>query len=471
MAVVENELVLPPDVALQWARDELGCKDQTLESMRGALLRRMANEQFLPSFEWEIAFRLADSAERFGGRVSASLMTTASPFLRNAEAECSEAVNKFAKEFFELDNGARMRRWSALAKRCKPFPVLTARLEHFEKCLSLDLTAVAQQPDAVRSLAAHVARLFCLPASERAIARHPTGPDAETTVRQWQDIAADFITRFRPIAELDVTLVRELVAAKRDRSPVVRFRYAMRRGVRRVTSIDFVSSNAGAIIATIGLVGAFALIGAPGQQSSTPRPLPSVQQPNNVASFLGSLTPEQIAQSIEAIREKKRCERLPPEERSATPVPRPYVGEAILRLLGVSSEELEPTETPAPAEILFAINPNASSAVAQGTQSPGQVLSTDELLARARQQIATARAAAASAPPAADKFSTVPTEVGPDRADDRGSELLRRKHEEILAHSRALRDEVRQRMEANRLETEKRAAEMLRGASARPDSP
>src|SRR3569623_3166906 len=224
MSTVDNELIPVPPVVTHWAREQLELGEGSLPSARVAVLRRLAGEDFLPSPAWDAAYRIADASQRYGYRATAGAVNVATAQLGDIERRLAQGVACFAAGFFEMPVEQRTEHWSKLVKHCEAFPALLARLLHLQIGLNVEFETLASASQATRDLAAHVARLFTLPPRTRAIARHQPAAELQTSMRDWEHAAQTLVTQFRPIAELDTVLVRELIARKKDREPGVRVR-------------------------------------------------------------------------------------------------------------------------------------------------------------------------------------------------------------------------------------------------------
>jgi hypothetical protein len=181
----------PTDTAAElrrWARRQVGLGAEWCAE-RGAVLRRLAEEEFAPPPGPDYAARVltgaADANPADAGWRQA---------LVDLESDQYAEVEAFAAEFFKLGVEERRRRWHELKGRCTPFPNLMARLAALEPGVSVkavDLDGPAGE------LGRMVCELFVLRPGPRGRRRRALLDYLEGERPRWEELA-EYVRRRRP---------------------------------------------------------------------------------------------------------------------------------------------------------------------------------------------------------------------------------------------------------------------------------
>ena len=183
------------DRRLRWAAEQLGLSpNASLDEVRAAWLRRLPEEDFVPSSElrWALAALLRRPSE---GRWEAR----ADELAAGAEEQRLRGeVEAFAELFWEFLPKERRRCWQELMERCAFAPALRARLHLLEaglNCVSV-INETNEYPRVVE-LAGYVRALFVLRPGPRARARHEIHCRMECERKAWRS-DAQYLRLTRP---------------------------------------------------------------------------------------------------------------------------------------------------------------------------------------------------------------------------------------------------------------------------------
>lgn len=212
----------------RWAAKQLGLSPQaTAEEVRAAWLRRLPEEDFVPSSEarWALAALLHWPPEG-GWEVRVDEAAAAAE-----EEQRRGEVEAFAAQFWDLPPAERRRRWDELRDLCAFAPVLRARLRLLEAGLDCASVGNDKQENArVIELAGHVRKLFVLRPGPRADARQSLLPRIQND-REWK-VAARQLRRDQPaLAALGNDLLDKLLS---ETPRLVHLEYGDNRVRRRV---------------------------------------------------------------------------------------------------------------------------------------------------------------------------------------------------------------------------------------------
>lgn len=190
--------------ALQgWAVAQLDLgRDAAPAEVRAALLRRLAEDDFVPPLRRHLAARiLLDPAY-----ASAAALRHVSG---EKEDRLRTEVDSFAADFFKLQPAARRQRWQELTACCAFTPPLAARVRELEEGLVVIPPTTGDAPDVV-ALAEHVCELFVLRPAARAARRQELLREMEPSVARWQAAARQLRSLSPAVAALAPHLLNEL---------------------------------------------------------------------------------------------------------------------------------------------------------------------------------------------------------------------------------------------------------------------
>jgi hypothetical protein len=166
---------------LRWAAEQLGLSPEaSLDEVRAAWLRRLPQEDFVPSSElrWALAALLRRQTEG-GWEARADEAASAAE-----EQRLRSKVEAFAETFWDLPPAERRRCWQELRDRCAFAPALRARLDLLQA--GLDINAGKPSSDArVNELANCVRELFVLRPGSRARVRRDILSRMDGKRKEW----------------------------------------------------------------------------------------------------------------------------------------------------------------------------------------------------------------------------------------------------------------------------------------------
>jgi hypothetical protein len=226
-----------PDL-IDRAAQTIGLKpDATAAQVRRAALRRLPDEQFLPSLSWHQAWQV------LRGQVP--------PLCIPAEEEnrLRAEVEVFAAGFFAFSSTDRERRWWELAERCAGLAPLRVRLRALRAGLEVE-AAVGEADFRLSWLARYACDLFVRKPADRAIQRQLLLRSMHDEIGRWQLAARQLRRRYPAIAALAPDLVQEIGewTRRQRRLTRVRQRNRPRRASGRQTSRATASSSLWVIV-------------------------------------------------------------------------------------------------------------------------------------------------------------------------------------------------------------------------------
>ncbi len=199
----------PPDPAT-WAARQVGLPPgATPEELRGALLREVTREGFVPPPERHAAWQALCAPP--GARPSPP-----PEMLLAEETRLRGEVDDFAAEFFATPAAARRQRWQSLSDQCALSPPLTARLAALQPALGLEPDPGAIGNPRTAQLASHVAGLFVLAPAARAAQRQAVLRAMQADLGGWEEAVKQLHAMAPAVAALEPTLLAS-VRGWRDR--------------------------------------------------------------------------------------------------------------------------------------------------------------------------------------------------------------------------------------------------------------
>jgi hypothetical protein len=200
-------------VARRWAARHLKVPENASRAeTRRAYLKKLRDGDFLPPSAVRHAFRILD------GKNGAAQGDE--EWLVEEEGRLRAAVESFAAEFFTLSATERREHWQALLFRCETVPPLTARLRALEAGLDLETEGLPSGQSQQGLLAEQLLHSFPLApmaqaASRQAFLREIEEPSAADH-RLWEKAAKYLLAEWPALAALDYELIQH-VAKLRSR--------------------------------------------------------------------------------------------------------------------------------------------------------------------------------------------------------------------------------------------------------------
>jgi hypothetical protein len=175
------------------------------------MLRRLAEESFVPPPNWQEAF---DFACRSKPPAIGSMHA-----VWEEETNVRQKLDAFAANFFSEDPAARRARFEALEVACRPFPNLTARLRRLRPGLDVKRELPAGRSERVTALATRARELFVMRPTERAMRRQEIMHELGQRAGDWGPAAREIRQRHPEIAVLEPDLVGRMTAWSSPPSP------------------------------------------------------------------------------------------------------------------------------------------------------------------------------------------------------------------------------------------------------------
>ncbi len=188
-----------------WAARQVGLTPgASPDEVRGALLREVTRDAFVPPPERQAAWRVLCSPP--GARPPLP-----PEWLLAEEARLRGEVEDFAAAFFATSVAARRERWQALSDQCAFSPPLTARLAALQPALGLDLALGDIGNPRTAQLASQVAGLFVLAPSARAVQRQSVQRSMQGDIAGWEEAVRQLQTLAPAVAALEPTLLSSIL--------------------------------------------------------------------------------------------------------------------------------------------------------------------------------------------------------------------------------------------------------------------
>jgi hypothetical protein len=258
-----------PDLTA-WARRTLSLPEHGSRiEERKLLFRHLAQENFIPSPDWQEALNLLFRRGPAHPPAAHGLWTE--------EARLRDEVNAFAAGFFAMEPVTRRARWQALEAECRPFPPLAARLRALEPGLGAESACGSDRSPQVNDLARQVTELFVLRPAERTNRRQELFHQLRANAQEWTPAAKGLQKRYPALAALEPQLVDQLTTWGETRK---RLQKAWGKAAPAPSSSK--ASTAGKSVGWGGAVLAFIvlrLLFNLGSHSSRPTSPPSYQVP------------------------------------------------------------------------------------------------------------------------------------------------------------------------------------------------
>lgn len=197
-----------PAAARRWAAGLLGVeKNATSAEARRAYFWKLREHDFLAPRSLHQALGV------FEGRQAPS--QSDEEWLLEEEGRLRAEVESFAAEFFTLAVPERRERWHLLLSRCESFPPLTARLQGLIAGLDVDIQSLLIGPTCHRQLAERLLQSFPLPPlaqaeSRQAFLRRIEQPSAARDRRAWEQAARYVLAEWPALAALDPEMVQHV---------------------------------------------------------------------------------------------------------------------------------------------------------------------------------------------------------------------------------------------------------------------
>jgi hypothetical protein len=207
-----------PDVSparRRWAAAVLGVsEDASRTEARRAYLRKLPDSDFLPPRCCQEALRV------LAGRPAAA--ESDEEWLVEEESRLGAEVASFAAEFFNLPVPQRRQRWEALLSGCRDVPPLVARLQALKAGLEVENRVLPADPPLLGRLAGHLLEAFPLPPLARAASRQEflrwlEGSPAESH-KLWEKAVRYLRAEWSALAALDDELVRHVAELRSRRN-------------------------------------------------------------------------------------------------------------------------------------------------------------------------------------------------------------------------------------------------------------
>jgi len=184
-----------------WARRELEFDAADVAELRGHVLSRLSEEQFLPSEGWDAARRVLSSDEP-----PDEPPTTADQpdqFFFAEDERLRGEVQRFARQMFSVPPERRRALWKKLCDRAAHSPRPSAWLEELEPGLDVSLDDIPPDAPLTGELAEKLCRLFVLRPQPRAVLRDQFREPMIGDVDRWSLAARTLQSRYPQIAALD----------------------------------------------------------------------------------------------------------------------------------------------------------------------------------------------------------------------------------------------------------------------------
>jgi hypothetical protein len=338
-------------VARRWAAGLLEVPENASRvEVRRAYFRKLRESDFLPPRSLHHAFRILDGKS---GPVELD-----EEWLLEEEGRLRAEVESFAAEFFTLPTTQRRERWEALLSRCETVSPLTARLQSVKAGLVVEVKSL---PSFHGLLAEQLLQSFPLAplaqaASRQAFLREIEEPTASDH-SSWEKAARYLLAEWPALAALDQELVRH-IAKLRRRVKRKRTMHQRSQQQHRPTVADGGKVNGLWVLlipfVSLGVI-MLHLMSSPNSSPSV-APLPRYSPETSLQSVLSEhppigdlFDPAMYDVEIEGQTPSRILRFTPrpgltiygPKGQQANNVQPEVYGETILRLMGVSKEQIE----------------------------------------------------------------------------------------------------------------------------------
>lgn len=191
---------------LRWAAEQLEVSpDASPDEVRAAWLRRLAEDDFVPSSDSRQALEVFLQRHPEGGWLARADEAAA----QWEEEQLRAEVEAFAAEFWNLSVEERRQRWENLAERCAFAPALRVRMDQLGT--GLDIVAPLPRNDArVSELVEHVRELFVLRPGPRARLRQSLLAQMRNKWSEWRTAAHRLRHAAPAFDELGIDLLGKL---------------------------------------------------------------------------------------------------------------------------------------------------------------------------------------------------------------------------------------------------------------------
>jgi hypothetical protein len=357
-------------VARRWAAELLGVQENasSVEAKRAYLLK-LRECDFLPPQSLRRALRILDGS-----------LVPAKPdeeWFVEEEDRLRAEVASFAQEFFALPMTKRRERWAALLSRCQIVPPLMARLLALKPGLEVETQNLALDQSFRGQLAAHLLQSFPLPALDQATSRQAClrpieVSSAAVSHKLWEKAARYLLAEWPALAALDKELVQHIAKL---RSQLKRQSKAHRRSQwnRQASTASSEKGNLRWLILLVPILTAI-MRGVPTSNNSSSGKAPSTSYSGpHDGMRLRELPPidELLNPSkfdVEVVNSGgARTLRFTPRPHSTIPawdglqankVQPLLMGEGMLRLMGLSPEQIDFLASRAAARAVLDSPPN-----------------------------------------------------------------------------------------------------------------
>lgn len=186
-----------------WTAAQLGVSPaDSAADLRGTVVQRLADEDFLPPWRWQqalaVAQRPAEAAERVRGHGQADL---------DEENRLRNEVGALAAEFFALKPAERRGRWEILNAACAPHLALAAWFRSLKPGLDVEPSS---GPFTSHRLEEHIRDLFVMRPVVRAHRRAALLQEMHAELSAWEAAASKLLHERPAVAALEPILVHRL---------------------------------------------------------------------------------------------------------------------------------------------------------------------------------------------------------------------------------------------------------------------
>jgi len=155
----------------------------------------------------------------FDGEMSTPLEADEDWFLEE-ENQLRDDVETFANAFFSLALAERRERWHSLLSRCQSVPSLVVRLDALKAGLEVETGNLPADQSFRAQLAHHLVQAFPLPplaqaACRQAFVRQIEEPSAAIDYKSWEQAAGYLLAEWPTLVALDEPLVRDIATLRR----------------------------------------------------------------------------------------------------------------------------------------------------------------------------------------------------------------------------------------------------------------